>query len=129
MQFRGRGVPPPRNRRSLSMSTHSVSLAPAEALPLSIGETDSRAVSPAQQTKPDGRCNHLRTNGKRCSSLTYPGHASLCHYHLARELRGISDGDLLAADILNSIGNFQSAAAINLALGKIFIHQVTGRLS
>ena len=75
------------------------------------------------------RCTHLRTDGKRCARETYPGHTSLCHYHLSRELRGISDGDLLAADILNSIGNFQSATAINLVLGKIFVHQITGRLS
>ncbi len=75
------------------------------------------------------RCTHLRADGKRCASSTYPGHTSLCHYHLTRELRGTSDGDLLAADILNSIGNFQSATAINLVLGKIFLHQITGRLS
>ena len=88
-------------------------------------------VSDQQQpiSVPDGRCTHLRTDGKRCAAQTYPGHISLCHYHLSRELRGISDGDLLAADILNSIGNFQSATAINLVLGKIFVHQVTGRLS
>ena len=79
-------------------------------------------------TNSDGRCQNLRANGKRCSSLTYPGHSSLCHFHLSREIRGISDGELLAADILNSIGNFQSATAINLALGKIFVHQITGRL-
>jgi hypothetical protein len=78
---------------------------------------------------PDGRCQRLRTGGKRCASHTYPGHTSLCHYHLSREIRGIADGDLLAADILKSIGNFQSATAINLALGKIFVHQITGRLS
>ena len=85
----------------------------------------------AQQSVPlsDGRCQRLRSDGKRCASHTYPGHSSLCHYHLSREIRGISDGDLLAADILKSIGNFQSATAINLALGKIFVHQITGRLS
>ncbi len=84
-----------------------------------------------QQATPvhDGRCTHLRTDGKRCASSTYPGHNFFCHYHLSRELRGTSDGDLLAADILNSIGNFQSATAINLVLGKIFLHQVTGRIS
>ena len=77
----------------------------------------------------DGRCQRLRSDGKRCASPTYPGHTCLCHFHLSRELRGISDGELLAADILNSIGNFQSATAINLALGKIFVHQITGRLA
>jgi hypothetical protein len=43
-------------------------------------------------------------------------------------MRGISDGDIVAADILSSIGNFQSAAAINIALGKLFVHQITGRI-
>lgn len=91
----------------------------------------SQAPVAAEQitSMPDGRCAHLRTDGKRCASKTYPGHDSLCHYHLSREIRGISDGDLLAADILNSVGNFQSATAINLVLGKIFVHQITGRLS
>ena len=85
----------------------------------------TEATTPIQ----DSRCTHLRADGKRCSSSTYPGHAFLCHYHLTRQMRGISDGDALAADILNSIGNFQSAAAINIVLGKIFVHQITGRLS
>ena len=75
------------------------------------------------------RCTSLRADGKRCASPVYRGHTSLCHFHLSREIRGISDGDFLAADILNSVGNFQSAATINLALGKIFVHQITGRLS
>ena len=77
----------------------------------------------------DGRCTHLRSDRKRCASALYPGHASLCHYHLGREMRGIADGDVLAADILSAVGNFQSAAAINVALGKIFLYQVIGRLS
>ena len=91
--------------------------------------TQLAASNPEPILPADGRCRQIRTGGKRCASPTYQGHASLCHFHLTRELRGISDGELLAADILNSIGNFQSAAAINLALGKIFVHQITGRLS
>ena len=91
----------------------------------------TQAAPSAEPAAPisDGRCTGLRTDGKRCASSVYRGHTSLCHFHLNREIRGVVDGELLAADILNSIGNFQSAAAINLVLGKIFIHQVTGRLS
>jgi hypothetical protein len=44
-------------------------------------------------------------------------------------MRGISEGHLLAADILSSVGNFQSAAAINVVLGKLIIHQLTGRIA
>ncbi|HLK05460.1 MAG TPA: hypothetical protein VKT53_13545 [Candidatus Acidoferrum sp.] len=92
--------------------------------------TQTAAPHPEPSTPvSDGRCQRLRADGKRCAAPVYSGHASLCHFHLSREMRGISDGELLAADILNSIGNFQSATAINLALGKIFLHQITGRLS
>ena len=87
--------------------------------------TSSTSHAPAR----DGRCHHYRADGKRCASATYPGHTSLCHHHLSRQMRGISDGDTVAADILSSIGNFQSAAAINIALGKLFVHQITGRIS
>jgi hypothetical protein len=55
-------------------------------------------------------------DGKRCADAVYPGRASLCHHHLKREMHGIANGDSIAADILNAIGNFQSAAAINVVL-------------
>lgn len=75
------------------------------------------------------RCQHLRADRKRCADAVYPGHASLCHYHLNQQMGGIAHGDIIAADILHAIGNFQSAAAINVALGKIFLYQLTGRIS
>jgi hypothetical protein len=84
--------------------------------------------APAPLPASDGRCQHLRADGKRCASVIYPGHATLCHYHLSRQMRGISDADTIAADILSSVGNFQSASAINIALGKLFVHQITGRI-
>jgi hypothetical protein len=90
--------------------------------------TSSNANKSTKSDQP-GRCQHLRADGKRCASANYPGHTSLCHHHLNREMGGIADGNIVAADILSSIGNFQSAAAINIALGKIFLHQVTGRIS
>lgn len=88
--------------------------------------TPSPVVAPAV---PDGRCQHLRADGKRCASANYPGHTSLCHHHLNREMRGIAGGNLIAADILSAVGNFQSASAINIVLGKLFIHQITGHIS
>jgi hypothetical protein len=44
-------------------------------------------------------------------------------------MRGIAAGNIIAADILSAIGNFQSASAINVALGKLLIHQITGRIA
>jgi hypothetical protein len=43
-------------------------------------------------------------------------------------MSGIAGGNIIAADILSSVGNFQSAAAINIVLGKLFVHQITGRI-
>ena len=86
-------------------------------------------TTPRPSTAAVARCRHLRADRKRCADAVYPGHASLCHYHLNQEMRGVANGNIIAADILHSIGNFQSAAAINIALGKILIYQLTGRIS
>src|ERR1051326_5541449 len=86
----------------------------------------SAVVDPAVA---DGRCQHLRDRGKRWASANYPGHTALCHHHLNREMRGIAGGNLIAADILSAVGNFQSASTINIVLGKLFIHQITGHIS
>jgi len=75
------------------------------------------------------RCTHFRADGKRCADAVYPGHTALCHHHLTQQMSGIADGNSIAADILSSVGNFQSASAINVALGKLLIHQLTGRIS
>ena len=42
-----------------------------------------------------------------------PGHVSLCHQHLRKDLDREPLSEDIAADILSSIQNLQSAAAIN----------------
>ena len=74
------------------------------------------------------RCTTLTADGRRCTSLLYPGHTSLCHLHLRQQLDGSPPSDDVAADILQSIQNFQSAASINAALGKIFTMLAAGRI-
>ena len=123
----------PNNVRTSSRAHSSVlnnarKPSPPKSSPLQNSRPSSTSSTPHAPT-PDGRCHHHRADGKRCASATYPGHTSLCHHHLSRQMRGISDGDTVAADILSSIGNFQSATAINIALGKLFVHQITGRIS
>jgi hypothetical protein len=44
-------------------------------------------------------------------------------------MRGIAGGNIIAADILSAVGNFPSASASNVALGKLLIHQITGRIA
>lgn len=95
--------------------------------------TNTRSDSNPSRSNQSRRCQHLRADGKRCADAVYPGHASLYHYHLGHQLnsmpRGIANGGIIAALILHAIGNFQSAAAINVAIGKILIYQPTGRIS
>jgi hypothetical protein len=77
---------------------------------------------------PSGRCTYSALDGRRCTSLTYPGHSFLCHQHLRKELDFAPPSEDVATDILSSIHNFQSAAAINAALGKIFALLAAGRI-
>jgi len=74
------------------------------------------------------RCTTLTADGRRCTSLLYPGHTMLCHQHLRQQLDGSPPSDDVAADILQSIQNFQSAASINAALGKILTMLAAGRI-
>jgi len=91
--------------------------------------TIAHAAPPPVPLAPDGRCQFLRADGKRCADAVYPGHDSLCHLHLLRQIGGIAKGNLIAGDILASVGNFQSASAINVALGKLLVHQIMGHIS
>lgn len=75
----------------------------------------------------NARCTILTSDGRRCSSLVYSGHSTLCHYHLRQQLDDSPSEDI-AADILDSIQNFQSATAVNAALGKILAMLAAGRI-
>jgi len=75
----------------------------------------------------NARCTTLASDGRRCSSFVYPGHSTLCHHHLRQQLDGASSEDI-ATDLLDSIQNFQSATAVNAALGKILAMLASGRI-
>lgn len=74
------------------------------------------------------RCTFTTSDGRRCTSSIYPGHSSLCHQHLRKQLDGTPPSEDVATDILDSIQNFQSGTAINSALGKIFALLAAGRI-
>ena len=61
------------------------------------------------------RCTFTTSDGRRCTLLVYSGHSSLCHQHLRKELEATPPSEDIAAGILSSIQNFQSATAINAA--------------
>lgn len=74
------------------------------------------------------RCTSSSSDGRRCTALVYPGHASLCHHHLRQQLDHAPQTEDIAADILSSVENFQSATAINAALGRILTLLAAGRI-
>jgi hypothetical protein len=43
-------------------------------------------------------------------------------------MRGISDADTIAGDILSSLGNFPSVSALYIVLGGLPVHPLTGRI-
>ena len=76
----------------------------------------------------NARCTTQASDGRRCSSLLYPGHSTLCHHHLRQQLNSAPPSEDIAADLLDSIQNFQSATAVNAALGKILAMLAAGRI-
>ncbi len=88
------------------------------------------------------RCSHTTTDGRRCRNLRSPDHASLCSRHARRALApsplppapvhspndGPPTSDVSSA-LLGPIDDFRTAAAINHALGKLFILLAGNRIA
>ena len=68
----------------------------------------------------DNRCRYISADGRRCVMLPLKGHPSLCPQHRRQQLRALDDPQAVAAELLGSIENFQTAAAVNHALGRVF---------
>src|SRR5258708_17165761 len=109
-------------RKALGSSHHSTPRCKGNA-------TTAHVAPPPVPLAPDGRCQFLRADRKRCADAVYPGHTDLCHHHLLREIGGIAKRNLIAGDILTAAGNFQTASAINVALEKLLVHHLIGHIS
>ena len=77
-----------------------------------------------KRTKSDDRCQHATADGRRCRMLRMNQHSSLClqHWQRQQELLSVEAGDAnaLGAELLGPFQEFNTAAAINHALGKLF---------
>jgi hypothetical protein len=62
--------------------------------------------------------------------LRAPNHPEFCHHHAQQQLRALERTPVepLAAEILGPLRDFRSAAAINAALGNMFVLLADGRL-
>ena len=68
----------------------------------------------------DNRCHHTSADGRRCHMLRREGDPSLCPEHRRQQLQPEMAPETVAAELLGSIEDFQSATAINQALGQLF---------
>ena len=69
----------------------------------------------------DDRCRYVSADGRRCSTLRSKGHPSLCPQHRRQQLAAQADPAAVAAELLGAIENFQTAAAVNHALGRLLV--------
>ncbi|HUJ39796.1 MAG TPA: hypothetical protein VLW54_04560 [Candidatus Acidoferrales bacterium] len=119
----GTGAPSPASHSDTGLALRSS--------PSADGATSSTSsISSTSSTYTDNRCSFTSTDGRRCRMLRDPAHPDLCYHHAERELRSLAPGELepLAAEILGPIRDFRSAAAINVALGNLFVQLADGRL-
>jgi hypothetical protein len=70
-------------------------------------------------------CSHISHAGRRCRVLPAKNHPSLCAHHARKSRRRHQpDDEALAAELLDSIDDFTSAASVNLFLGNV-VKQLT----
>ena len=70
----------------------------------------------------DSRCRYKTADGRRCTMLKMDDHPSLCYTHWRQQLVQTEsyDHEGAAAELLGSIEDFNTATAVNQALGRLF---------
>ncbi len=81
-----------------------------------------------RKKKPEARCRYTSADGRRCRMPCAPGHHSLCLPHRQRREKE-SDAEALAAELLGPFEEFNTATAVNHALGKLFSLAAQGRVA
>ncbi len=81
-----------------------------------------------KKKKPEARCRYRSADGRRCRMPCAPGHHSLCLPHQQRREKE-SDAEALAAELLGPFAEFNTATAVNHALGKLFSLAAQGRIA
>lgn len=113
----------------LSNSTSSKPVDPAP-IPSPASAPASAPSSNLQPQSSELRCSYSSSDGRRCRMFRAADHPELCHHHARQQLRALERTPLepLAAEILGPIRDFRTAAAINAALGNMFVQLADGRL-
>jgi len=79
--------------------------------------------------QPDNRCRYVSADGRRCAMLRSKGHPSLCPQHRQQQLAAQADAAAVATELLGAIENFQTASAVNQALGRLLVLVAGNRIS
>jgi hypothetical protein len=79
--------------------------------------------------QPDDRCRYVSADGRRCAMLRGKGHPSLCPQHRRQQLAAQADAAAVATELLGAIENFQTASAVNQALGRLLVLVAGNRIS
>ena len=104
------------------------SLNPASAQSGTPAPSDRPAPEPHPSSYPT-RCEHRNAEGKRCGMLRARFHSSLCAYHAEKQhLRENPLTENLAPELLGSLADLRSAAAVNFTLGKLLILLASKRI-
>lgn len=81
----------------------------------------------------ENTCSNVTAAGRQCRLPRAADHDSLCQYHaqlrLREHLQKTKAAEVLAADLLGPVKGFRSAAAINLALGRLLMLSVRDRIA
>jgi hypothetical protein len=134
----GASSPQPRHSDSAASSTFSPS--PASSPSTTSSPSSISLTSPTSSTSSNPgpvekrpileRCSYKSTDGRQCRMFRSSGHPDLCDHHAQKELRALDRvlPDPVAAQVLGPVRDFRTAAAINSALGNLFVELADGRI-
>jgi hypothetical protein len=108
---------------------------PALRSPEGVGGSDpslqTHALRSPQSVGGFPACAYRTADGRRCRMLRSKEHAEFCSYHAQQELRALerSVAQPLAREILGSLTDMRSGAAVNHAMANLFVLSADGRVS
>jgi len=65
------------------------------------------------------QCTHINAAGRRCRMLVAPTHDTLCAHHLQQHIAAQPNPEILAAELLESTGNLNTADRVNALLANV----------
>jgi hypothetical protein len=73
----------------------------------------------APESLTTNQCTHINGAGRRCRMILAPDHDTLCAHHLQQHIANQPDPETLAAELLESTGNLNTADRVNALLANV----------